>query len=335
MALVFKQVTTADIPHDILNGYADRNIHQTREWVAFLEQTQNADSLYAALLDGSELLGYFTGLITEKFGFRILGSPFPGWSTTYMGFNLRAPIEIAAVLSALETFCFKILDCDHLELLDRRITEDVAKDLGYSVWSYRSFEIDLRHSETEIFRGMRHSCRNCVRKAERSGVEVVEAHDSAFAQDYHNQISHVFETKGLPPPFGRERVKALIDNLQETGNLLLLRAMDKSGRCIATGIFPAMNQTAYAWGSASWRAYSNSRPNEAIFWYAMKYWKNQGMLTFDLVGAAEYKKKYGGVPTHTPWIRKSKNRRTAFLRTAAETILLRYPRLGTLINGAV
>lgn len=38
-------------------------------------------------------VGYFTGMIVRKIGLRILGSPFPGWSTDYMGLSLSACVD--------------------------------------------------------------------------------------------------------------------------------------------------------------------------------------------------------------------------------------------------
>jgi len=42
----------------------------------------------AELRDGNEVVGYFTGLTFARFGVRILGSSFPGWTTPYIGFTL-------------------------------------------------------------------------------------------------------------------------------------------------------------------------------------------------------------------------------------------------------
>lgn len=326
MAPFFQLVDPASLNQDELNRFSDRTIQQTLPWIQFLTETQNAEPIFAVLKAGSRTLGYFSGLITRRFGFKILGSPFPGWSTTYMGFNLFPGASRSEALDALVDLCFHELKCDHLELMDRHISHEQCSGRRFTIWDFASIEIDLTETEDEIFHRMKHQCRNCIRKAQRSGVIIEVSDDEGFAQDYYRQIQHVFATKGLPPPFGMDRVESLIRNVYPTGKLLLLRARNRDGVCIATGIFPAMNTTAYAWGSASLRQYSGDRPNEAIFWYAMKYWKDRGMRVFDLVGAAEYKKKYGGHIIVVPWIRKSKNWITAFLRTEAEAVFLKFPR---------
>ena len=62
-----------------LDSFEDRIVFQTRPWLEFIAQTQNAKPMIAALREDDETVGYFTGLIVKKFGFTILGSPFPGW----------------------------------------------------------------------------------------------------------------------------------------------------------------------------------------------------------------------------------------------------------------
>ena len=71
-----------------MDAFSDRVIFQTREWLEFVARTQGAEPVVAAVVDGGSTVGYFTGLTFRRFGLRILGSPFPGWTTESMGFNL-------------------------------------------------------------------------------------------------------------------------------------------------------------------------------------------------------------------------------------------------------
>ena len=82
-------------------------------------------STWRACCGGTEgrtsTIGYFTGLMVRKFGFRILGSPFPGWSTDYMGFYAYETESIDAAIRALVSFAFEDLGCVHIEMMDRRV----------------------------------------------------------------------------------------------------------------------------------------------------------------------------------------------------------------------
>jgi hypothetical protein len=290
-----------------MHAFPGRTIFQTPAWLTFLSETQNAEPVVAALKEGRQTVGYFTGLIVRKFGFKILGSPFRGWTTDYMGLTLSNKVSRREAVPALLDFAFQELGCSHVEMMDRRLTVNDLEGLDVQFDVYRSYEIDLTQSEEALFANMTSACRRCIRKAEKNGVTIEEAKDLAFADEYYAQLQDVFAKQSLTPTYGLDRVRRLIAHLHPTGNLLLLRARDRSGRCIATGIFPHLNGVMHFWGGASWRQHQHLRPNEALQWHAMKVGKLRGLRVYDMGGGVGYKKKYGGNEIQVPWVRKSRH----------------------------
>jgi hypothetical protein len=285
---------------------AEEPIFQTPEWLQFVATTQQADIVLAALCEGRQVLGYFAGLIVRRCGLKVLGSPLPGWTTSYMGLNLSQDVPRRLAVQALIHFAFDELDCVHLEMMDRNLTEADINGLGRDNGVLCGFEIDLTQSEDELFANMEDACRRCIRKAQKNGVIIEEAYDEGFADDYYSQLEEVFRKQSLVPTYDIDRVRQLIGCVHETGQLLLLRARSQDGRCIATGVFPAMNATMYFWGGASRQKEQYLRPNELMHWYAMTYWKRQGMKFYDMGGGGEYKRKFGGRGIRIPWVRVSK-----------------------------
>ncbi len=314
----FHRIDLASIGQGELDAFPDRIVFQTGPWVNFIAQTQNAEPVIAALRENNEIMGYFTGLIVKKFGFKILGSPFPGWSTPYMGFNLRPGVSRATAIEALGDFAFDVLKCHHMELMDRHMVRQDCSHLDFKCLMFDSFEVDISLTEDQIWKNMRHDGRQCIRKAEKCGVRIEEANDLSFADEHYAQLKHVFAVKNSVPPFGVERIRRLIELMYPSGNLLMLRARNKEGVCIATSIFAGMNQIMFHWGAASWRHYSQVRPNEPLVWYAIKYWKARGIRTFELIGRGDYKLKFGSQPIVIPWVRISRNRTISLLRTSAQ-----------------
>jgi hypothetical protein len=302
----FEQMKLADVNWKQVDNLPDRTVYQTQPWITFIASTQQAEPVIAVLREGKDVVGYFTGCVVKKLGLRILGSPFPGWTTSYMGFALHPEVSRAAALRLLVEFAFGELRCIHLELMDRYLTEADTRPLRCVIDRYHGYEVDLAPSEDCILAKFRDDCRWRIRKAAKQSVIVEEASDMAFADDYYAQLEEVFSKHKLRPTYNKGRVQALIEHLLPTGMLLLLRAREVTGRCIATGIFPASNGTAYFWGGASWRAYQALSPNEAIQWYAMRYWKARGMTRYDMCGGGGYKAKYGGETIAPLWIRISK-----------------------------
>lgn len=303
-----------------LDAFADRTVFQTREWLNFVHETQRARIIVCELSDSGQTVGYFSGLVFSRFGVRILGSSFPGWTTPYMGFNLAPGASRKAALAEIERVAWDSLKCLHMEVSDPQFSVEDGAANGFAAESYFSYRTDLTETEDKIFSKMDSACRRCVRKAEKSGVTIEEAHDPGFADEYYGQLKDVFSKQGLVPTYPVERVRALIRNLEPTGRVLLVRARDAQGKCIASGIFPGFNKIAEFWGNASFRASQNLRPNEAIHWYVMRYWKKRGVEVYDWGGGGDYKEKYGCVPHHVPWFTKSRYGVISTLRGQAKAM---------------
>jgi hypothetical protein len=302
----------------ILETFADREVFQTSAWLRFLAESQNAQPVTLALFDGAQVAGYFAGMVVRKGGCRILGSPFIGWTTEHMGIRLLPNVSKKAAVEALTRYAFGQLRCMHLELTDRSISPDDIAGLGFQHAVSQTTMIDLTADEDRIYSDMSSkSCRYCIRKAEKLGVSIEEAHDEAFADEYYAQLLDVFAKQDLVPTYSVGRVRSLIRHLLPTGNLLLLRARDPAGRCIGTSVFVGMNDCSYFWGNASWRADQHFCPNEPLQWYAIRYWKRRGMRSHNLGGRGGYKRKYGGQPVDYYRLSKSKYPWIALARDVA------------------
>jgi hypothetical protein len=295
--------------------YPDREIFQSSAWMRFVAEAQQGEPILLLLKEGDQTVGCFAGLIVKKACLKILGSPFVGWGTERMGIRLLPGASRRAAIEAVSQYAFKRLKCIHFEMTDWQISPEEIDGLGFNDRIYRSSVVNLTPPEDKIYSQMSSkSCRYSIRKAEKLGVFIEEARDESFADDYHAQLCDVFAKQSLVPTYGKARVQMLIRHLMPTGNLLLLRAREPQGRCIATGIFFGMNEYAYFWGNASWRQDQHFCPNETIHWYAIRYWKQKGMRYYDFCGGGLYKRKYGGqaVESHRiskskyPWIRWSR-----------------------------
>lgn len=282
-------------PWDVLDAYADRTPFQTRAWLEYLRCSQNGEPVIAGITEGDKTIGFFTGAVIRKMGMRILGSPFKGWGTPYLGFNLDPGADRERLIEPLMRFGFDTLRCHHVELVDHGIAARLDSGADDSR-TFATMEIDLTPPEERLMSEMDGSCRRCIRKAEKSGVVVEIASSEGFAEEHYEQLKDVFARNGNAMPFGIQRVNALINAVHGGGDLLLLRARNSDGRNIATGIFPGRNDVAYFWGGASWREHQHVRPNELLLWRAMQIWKSRGVRVFDMGGLARYKVKYGAKP---------------------------------------
>ena len=316
----FRLLKPHEVPWGTLDAFNDRVVFQTREWLDFIAESQNAAPVVAEIRDRDAVAGYFSGLVVRKFGMRILGSSFPGWTTPYIGFNVLPAYSRSALLAPLTQWAFRELRCVHLEVSDRWFLTNDGEQAQADSSAYETYKSDLTRSEDELFKGMDSACRRCIRKAEKTGLVVEESHDLAFADEYYAQLKDVFAKQGKVPTYPVERVRTLLKHMLATGRLLAVRARNPDGRCIATSLYPGMNDTAFFWGNASWRSEQQWRPNELLHWYALRYWKARGVKLFDWGGGGTYKEKYGVEPYVVPWFYKSKYRVLTTIRNEARAL---------------
>jgi len=314
-----------------LDRFDDRLVYQTREWLSFIERAQGAEPVLAELRDGSEVAGYFTGLVVKRFGIPILGSPMPGWTTAFMGFNLEPGVSRRAATEALLDFAFGPLGCMHLELRDRHLDAEDVAGLGMEISPWHGLELDMNGTIDEVFMSVKGPTRTAIRKAEKGGVVVDEAQPEGFAEEFHAQLTDVFAKQSLVPPYGPGRIRDLVETVHPSGRLLLLRARNSEGDSIATGIFPGTGRWMHFLAGASWREHQALRPNEALMWEAVRRWHERGVTACDLGGFMDYKRKWNPVEVRPPFLRRSRNPAIARLRNAAEQAVgLRARALGKL-----
>lgn len=303
----FQRIPFKEVKWEELGTNDDINVFQTASWLSFLAETQRADPVVASIKSDGCLLGYFTGLIVNKLGIRVLGSPFRGWGTYFMGFSMMPETSRREALQALPAFAFRDLGCLYLEVVDPCMQENDYAGLPYKVESLAWFAIDLTKSEDELFKTMKHSGRNCIRQSIRNGVTIEEASDIGFAEAYYEQYKDVLAKRSMAPAYSLEYVQKMIAALLPTGNLLLLRARSPEGQCIATGIFVALNKTAVFWGAASWREHQHLRPNEPLAWQGMRTLKARGIQELHFGGeCAQYKEKLGCYDIALPRLMKAR-----------------------------
>ena len=82
--------------------------------------------------------------MTRRLGIRILGSPLPGWTTSYMGFNLAEGVSRREAVRALLAYAHDSLGCAHVEVRDRRLSpEPIGKPRIKQEW-FETLEVDLQ-----------------------------------------------------------------------------------------------------------------------------------------------------------------------------------------------
>lgn len=291
----FEVIDSERLDEQEFSLFNNKSVFTTIQWIEFIKTDSNAKPIIVRICDGEgNLIGYFTGLIIKKIGVKILGSPFRGWSTCYMGVDTNLTEEKVDIYSELVPFLLKKTRCAYMEITDRDITVETAKKSGFLVLPAQTLELDIDKDDEGLFKQMKTDCRNFIRQFERRGARLEIAQpDDEFAEEYYKQLEDVFAKQGLVPTYSVKKVKCLLKTMSKTDNVLCLKVISPDDKCIATSIFFGYNKKFFFWGGASYREDQHYRPNEYMIWNAIKYWRDKGCNKFDMVGVRDYKRKFG------------------------------------------
>lgn len=321
----FKNVGIEDLDESEYNSFPNKSVLTTIDWIKIVIEDAHATPIILRITCAGDLVGYFTSLTVSKFGFKIIGSPFPGWSTPYMGFDFYDNRLKKDVLPYLVEFLIKSVKFSFFQISDRDITfeesEQLKKDYGYIISKSGTLELDISADDIQLYKKMKTDCRNFIKQFERRGahVEVTEPNDK-FAEEYYTQLIDVFAKQKLVPTYSIDKIKCLLRHLSKSENILCLRVLSPDGISIATGIFPGFNKKFFFFGGASLRSYHSFRPNEYMIYTAMKYWRDRGCDTFDMVGIRDYKRKFGSHEEYYPVIIVSRPKILYYLKNIAASL---------------
>lgn len=290
----FTEIGLDDIDLSEYNGFGDKLIFQTGEWVEFVAETQNAKPVILRITDKSnELVGYFTGLLFSKFGIKIMGSPFRGWTTYYMGFNVVEGCNRAELIKPLWNFVSKKYGCLYMEIIDRYISFDDVERMGLTADKFQTYVKDISGEPEEIFDSFSSKCRKEIRRYEKSGAYLKECEpNDAFAEKYYEQLMAVFGYQNLVPPYDCERVKKLLRLLNNfTNSVYCTEIFNPEGKSIGTSISFAYNSTCYFFGNATDHTEKFFQA-EYLVWDRFVHWNKLGCTSCDMVGVRGFKHKF-------------------------------------------
>jgi len=292
---IFETIPIDEVNIEEFNHFENKSIFTTIPWIRFIAKDNDAIPIIIRVSDARGFIGYFSGLVTTKFGIKVFGSPFRGWSTCFMGFDLTNRDNIIKVLPTLVDYLFKSTKCLYIEYVERGLSLQDIPSIPFKTRVVDTLELVIENkSDDDLFSGFKGDCRTFINQFEKRGASIEEAlPNDVFAQEYYDQLKDVFKKQGLIPTYTLAKVENLLEYLKDSGKLLCLRVNDPSGKSIASSIFLGYKNKFFFWGGASYSDSQIYRPNEYMIWHAIRYWRDRGMNIFDMVGVRDYKLKFG------------------------------------------
>lgn len=298
----FEQIDIDKIDIEEYYGFEKKSPFTTLPWLRFLIEDNKANPVIVRITDNNELIGYFTGLTIRKFGIKIFGSPFKGWSTCFMGYDLFDYSLIKELLEPTIEFIYKKTKCHYIEIVERNLNPDDMKNIKYKTEITSTLEIDIDKTDEELMKSFDSRCRTIIRQFEKNDaiIEIAEPNEK-YIEEIYDQLCDVFLKQNLASPYSMDKMKIFIKNLRNGEMLFCVKVLDPDGKNIASTIFYGYNKICFGWCTASYREAQHFRPNEQMIWFGLRYLRDAGYKVFDYAGKAKYKYKY--YPTEVDYLR--------------------------------
>ena len=280
-----------------------QTVFTTYPWVRFLEKNRKAEPVILELSDGGAPVCVFVGLITSKFGVRILGSPFEGWLTEDMGFIRMGEMDAAECLLAVRDYAFRQLKCLFVQITDPDIDSE-RLPRGADVTVTKALTIDLARTEEEIMASFKKEAKRKIRKFEKNEAVLREVpFDERFAKSFYSQLLDVFAKQSLKPNYDLRKILDLVDAFRDDPDkVTAMQVFSPDGECIASSMYFGYGCRCYSLASASYREYQHFYPNEAIRWHGIRHWKEKGAQVLDMCGYRDYKMKFSPILADVPTV---------------------------------
>jgi hypothetical protein len=321
MIFTFEELSSSDEFNSSSSYCPQGNMFCRQPWIDFVENNAGGKFIGVKITDDSLRVSFFAGILFKKFGIPILGSPFRGWGTPYMGIFGSIPIS-EDLVTCLIKFLFRSYKPLYIEIINAPSEERLLSCLDFTVSNVASIYLDLRIGEEGLLSKFKGDCRTYLRQFQLKGGSISIAEpDEKFVDIFYDQLNEVFLRQGMIPTYSKLRVSSLLATLRGGAiDFLCLNAISSDNKIIASSIFFGGNGIFYYWAGASYSKYQHYRPNESMIWYAIKYFIELGYHSFDMIGVRNYKLKFSPETIHYNKITATPYRFLTFLRNFSEKV---------------
>jgi hypothetical protein len=274
----------------LIAEFPRRSVFHRQAWFRSLVEIQQAEWKYWAVTDHGRTVGYFSGGIIHRGPFRILGSPLRTWRTNHIGPLLEEGADKEAFVQALDELAREErLDMIEIEYPDMpHAAYEAASFACHQTWTN---QLRLTGDIPSMLRRSTRGRRYGIRRAQRSGLEVVECENAAFL--VHDQLSRTLQSKGAVCPFSAEFPEAIVRNLRPLGLIHTLGVRNPKGEMVAAGLFPYDNGTVYLWECSSEMRGRHYHPNDLLHWGLICRAALEGISIYDMSGYGRFNRSFG------------------------------------------
>ncbi len=162
---------------------------------------------------------------------------------------------------------------------------------GFAYEGHLNFLIDLTRPSEELWKNIRSNAQRNIRKAQKSGVTIVEAGSSADLGAAYAVLQDVYHRIQVPLP-SLSFFSAVFEELHPRGMMRILFA--RLGEVNIGVLMLLIHQgNVLYWYTGPLREYAEYRPGDLMVWSALELGRELGCHTFDFGGGGKPDEEYG------------------------------------------
>lgn len=287
--------------NEFVKSCADSKVYHLCQWGTLLEEVHKHKLVYLQKDKGIFPLVYIKSVI---FGNRLVSLPFADYGGPCTQDEETAEELISECQERAQRLGVGFIE---VRCPDARYFETFKKYGFVKRDDYLTFVLRLDGKIEELWKNVGEKNRNMVRKAERSGVHIVEATNEADLKAFYALYQRTMKRLGSPPqPY---KFFDKMWNLLYPQNLIMPLAKSND-KYIAGGLFFLHNCVIHHAYGCSLREYLNLAPNDLIQWYVIKWGNERGFTHLDFgrtredEGTVLFKRRWGGELASLPYFYK-------------------------------
>lgn len=270
-------------------------VFHSSKWVELLEESFEINIRRIGFMRDKKIVGILPLSIKRYVPIRVGASPLIPETSPVQGIACD-PADINSAIRTIGEYS-RENGLHFLRLFQKESFTDHEHVSGFDYVEKHTHVLDLTITQTALWEGLEGRCRTAVRKAEKSGIEVVEEKDNSNLEGFHNIFARLYQDQGMSPPVGSKFFHCLWEKYSSNGLHFILARLDQ--KIIAGALLLQSEGRANYLIGASLPEYNNLNPNNLVQWTGIRLAKSNGAKEYDFVGSdierlAKFKKSFGG-----------------------------------------
>jgi len=262
-----------------------------------------------------KLLAITPFMSTNKWPFRLLGSPLSGLFTEFMGpifLHQTSHKDSLSILQSQENLARSVthyIEWGVQNSQDRELFSEVFDNLGYDYIARPTIVLDLLQGEDDLWKSLKGRSRNMIRKSKKSGVRAIIVKPTPeWMTSYYEMLEQTYSKQGRKTPHPLSFYLEIVKVAQAGGAYFV--SAEVENRSIAQAIFLLNNKQMLFFSGTSNSEGMKLAANSLIQWKAICKAISDGVYSYDMGGLGvpsidKFKRSFGGVEiTHHRWVYK-------------------------------